>query len=370
MARRAVITLVGAAASLAALGAVVVERVTGAEASTARAVTRAATPAITIAWAGDTTLGSQYGYPARHGWQVLRRVAPALRAADLTALNLEGTLATSGTSKCGASPGPTCFAFRGPPANASALRRAGVDLANLANNHAFDYGAVAMGETVAALHRRGIGVTGRPGEVWTRTVRGVRVAALGFASYAWSNPIADLTVTRARVRAAARQADVVLVFLHGGAEGADRAHTPYGTETYLGENRGSLRAFAHTAVDAGADLVLGSGPHVLRGIERYHRRVIAYSLGNLGGFHNFGTGGLSAFSAVLRLEVTRSGRFVEGVVTPLTLDGAGIPHVDRRRRAEQLINALSHDDFGRRGIVIADRAETTGPLAAATSAGR
>jgi poly-gamma-glutamate capsule biosynthesis protein CapA/YwtB (metallophosphatase superfamily) len=358
VARRAVIAVAGSAAVLggSGLAAVVAPRLAGGEAATARA---AEPPKrLTLAWAGDTTLGSRYGLPAHHGWQVLRRAAPALRAADLTALNYEGTLATTGSSKCGASPGPTCFAFRAPPRNAAALRRAGVDLANLANNHAFDYGAVAMGQTVRALHRRGIGVTGRPGEVWRATVRGVRVAALGFASYAWSNPIADLGVTRARVRAAARGADVVLVFLHGGAEGADRVRVPRGTETYLGEDRGNLRGFAHAAVDAGADLVLGSGPHVLRGIERYHGRLIAYSLGNLGGFHNFGTGGLSAFSAVLRVTVTGGGRFVEGAITSLRLDRAGIPHVDRRRRAEQLIAALSRDDFGRRGIVIADRAET------------
>ena len=76
-----------------------------------------------------------------------------------------------------------------------------------------------------------------------------------------------------------------------GAEGADKDPRAVRREIAFGENRGDSRAFAHAAIDAGADLVLGSGPHVLRGVELYRGRLIAYSLGNLAGWHNFGTGG-------------------------------------------------------------------------------
>ena len=78
-------------------------------------------------------------------------------------------------------------------------------------------------------------------------------------------------------------AEIVIVFFHGGAEGSDKGRVPYGHEQAYGEDRGNLREFTHVAVDAGADLVLGSGPHVLRGMERYRDRLIAYSLGNLAG---------------------------------------------------------------------------------------
>ena len=79
---------------------------------------------------------------------------------------------------------------------------------------------------------------------------------------------------------------------------------PHGTEIAFGEDRGDSRAFAHAAVDAGADLVVGSGPHVIRGVERYHGRVIAYSLGNFAGWNNFGLGGPLSESAILRVRST------------------------------------------------------------------
>ena len=92
---------------------------------------------------------------------------------------------------------------------------------------------------------------------------------MGFSPYPWSAPLNDIPAAAALVRRAAKRADVVIVLMHAGAEGADQIHTPYGTQYFLGEDRGNVRAFAHAMVNAGADLVLGSGPHVIRGIERY-----------------------------------------------------------------------------------------------------
>ncbi len=123
-----------------------------------------------------------------------------LRAADLATGNLEGTLSRGGASKCPPAPeaeGPSqCFAFQAPPRFARGLRWAGFDLMNLANNHAFDFGADGMGQTVRALRRAGIAVTGRPGEVKILRRRGVRVAFAGFAAYPWASPIGDLAATR------------------------------------------------------------------------------------------------------------------------------------------------------------------------------
>ena len=79
--------------------------------------------------------------------------------------------------------------------------------------------------------------------------------------------------------------------MHAGAEGSDRAHVEPGPETYLGEPRGDSVAFTHAVVDAGADLVVGSGPHVLRGLEWYRGRLIAYSLGNASGYRTLSTAG-------------------------------------------------------------------------------
>ena len=74
---------------------------------------------------------------------------------------------------------------------------------------------------------------------------------------------------------------------HGGAEGTNATHVPQGVEKFLGENRGDLRKFSRAVIDAGADLVIGHGPHVLRGMEIYKGRLIAYSLGNFSTWETF-----------------------------------------------------------------------------------
>ena len=142
---------------------------------------------------------------------------------------------------------------------------------------------------------------------------------------------------RARARGAARRARIVVAFLHAGAEGADKDTSPTAHEHAYGEDRGDSRHFAHVAVDAGADLVLGSGPHVVRGLQLYRDRLIAYSLGNLTGWHNFGTGGNSALSALLRVDLDRNGALARGELVSLRLDGTGVPHADPARGAERLM---------------------------------
>ena len=203
--------------------------------------------------------------------------------------------------------GKNCFAFQAPAANATTLRRAGVDVVNLANNHAFDFGPLGYGGTRRALTAARVGFVGAPGEIRVVTVVGQKVALLGFASYRWSSPINDPLRVAALVREASAMAEIVIVFFHGGAEGSDKGRVPYGHEQAYGEDRGNLREFTHVAVDAGADLVLGSGPHVLRGMERYRDRLIAYSLGNLAGWKNFGTGGASSLSALLTVQLSPRG---------------------------------------------------------------
>jgi poly-gamma-glutamate capsule biosynthesis protein CapA/YwtB (metallophosphatase superfamily) len=308
---------------------------------------------LTIAWGGDTTLGSSYGNPPDDGFAALSGVARLLSAADSSAVNAEGTFGSGGSSKCGGGQSSTCFAFQAPAQNAGALRRAGVDIANLANNHAFDFGATGMGETVRALSARKVAVTGRPGEITVLSVPGARIAFVGFASYRWSAPLNDHAAVRALCREASKRANVVVAFFHGGAEGADRTHVPRGNEHFLGEDRGDLRTFARAAIDGGADLVLGSGPHVLRGMERYHKRLIAYSLGNLAGFHNFATGGVLSRSGILRATIASRGELMGGRFESLALDATGIPHVDTTGASGQMVSQLSREDFGASAVTVA-----------------
>ena len=136
----------------------------------------------------------------------------------------------------------------------------------------------------------------------------------------------------------------MIVIIHAGAEGADRTHTPRGTEYYLGEDRGDARAFAHAAIDAGASIVLGSGPHVVRGIERYRGRLIAYSLGNFVGYHTLGGGGVLSLSGILRVTLSGRGKVIAGRWLSLTLPD-GLPRRDFSNRSAKLVATLSRQDF-------------------------
>jgi hypothetical protein len=105
-------------------------------------------------------------------------------------------------------------------------------------------------------------------------------------------------------------------------------------------------------IDAGADLVLASGPHVLRGLEWYRGRLVAYSLGNLASSHTLSSSGVLGLSVLLRVTLDVHGRFEAGSLVPLRLDAWGVPAFDPARASLVLLRSLSHADFGRRAATI------------------
>jgi poly-gamma-glutamate capsule biosynthesis protein CapA/YwtB (metallophosphatase superfamily) len=270
---------------------------------------------------------------------------------DVVLGNLEGTLTNGGATKC-ASASPNCFAFHAPPTYASLLRRAGFTVMNLANNHAMDYGAAGQADTVAAVREAGLLTTGRPGEIAYARARGTRIAVVGFAPYPWAQSLLRIPAAQALVRKADRWADLVVVTMHAGGEGSDHLHVRPGTEWFLGENRGNSIAFAHAVVQAGADLVVGSGPHVLRGMEWYRGRLIAYSLGNFVGYRTLNTDGVTGVTAILQVTLARNASWVAGELVPITIAGDGIPRPDPAEAAHGLVRKLSREDFGRRGMLV------------------
>lgn len=270
---------------------------------------------------------------------------------DVVFGNLEGTLTTRGYSKCG-SGSSNCFAFRAPPSYARVLRRAGFTVMNTANNHAYDYGSVGLADTIAALDQEGLKHTGRPGEIALLRAHGATVAFVGFASYPWSQSLTDIPAARALVRRADRVADVVVATMHAGAEGSDQNHVRPGPEYFLGEHRGDVYRFSHAVVDAGADLVIGHGPHVLRGMEFYRGRLIAYSLGNFLGYKTFNNSGVLAVSGILKVTLRSDGSYVRGSLVPVTLADRGLPQYDRAEAAHGVVRQLSKSDFGSRGARI------------------
>jgi poly-gamma-glutamate capsule biosynthesis protein CapA/YwtB (metallophosphatase superfamily) len=277
-------------------------------------------------------------------------------AADLVMGNLEQPLTgETGASKCGSPPSPNCFAFRSPPSYAAHLEDAGFDLMNLANNHTKDFGAAGARNTRAALDAAGLKYTGNADEITVVQVKGIKVAVVGFSSYAGANNLNDLDHSRDVIRSAEEQADLVVVQVHMGAEGAAMQHVKPGNEIFHGENRGDPIKFSHAVVDAGADLVVGHSPHVLRGMEFYRGKLIAYSLGNFaGGGKTLSSQGVLKYGGILRVTLAKDGAFRAGEFRSTYMNSVGLPTRDKSgEHGRKLVAQLTADDFGDTGVTIA-----------------
>lgn len=314
-----------------------------------------ATSTVRFALGGDTMMGSPFtkaGLPPDGGVRLFDAFAADMRAADVAVLNLEGTLLDDGASdKCDEN-SETCWTYRTPTAFVRNLVSAGVDLVSLANNHANDFADEGRRSTRATLDGARIGWSGPVGTTAVLDRAGLRVGFIAFSTSAGQHDLRNLADVTRRVEQLSREADLVLVSAHAGAEGRDAQHTPHGPETYLNEDRGDVRAFAHAAIDAGADIVFGHGPHVLRGIEVYRDRLIAYSMGNFVNYGGFSFEGPKGLSALLLVDVDRHGRFVGGRLIAARQIPPGGPLLDPERRAIEVVRELSQADFGASAPVI------------------
>jgi hypothetical protein len=239
-----------------------------------------------------------------------------------------------------------------PTRYAAHLAHAGFDVVSVANNHAGDFGEEGRASTRRALDAVGIRHAGGPGETALLEARGTRVAVLAFATSAGTNDLRDLDAATGLVRDARAQADVVIVSMHAGAEGADRQHVPPGREEFLGEDRGDVRAFAHAVVDAGAALVIGHGPHVVRGMELYRGRLIAYSLGNFATYGGMNLTGPNGLSLVLEVRLAPDGAFEGGRIHAARQERPGGPHLDPAGAVIGVVRRLSQEDFGAAAVEV------------------
>jgi poly-gamma-glutamate capsule biosynthesis protein CapA/YwtB (metallophosphatase superfamily) len=315
---------------------------------------------VSISFVGDTILGDTPDLPPSPT-HYLDNVKSALDDAQIVFGNLEGTLTTATTSKCGSHPSSNCFDFKNPPAYAGVLKGDGFDVLNSANNHSHDFGSQGVSQTSAALRAHGIAQTGLPGQIAVVQAGDTKVAFVGFAPYPVTNNLLDYAAAKTLIHKADDEADVVVVYMHAGAEGAGATHVTGHEEHAYGEDRGNPRRFAHFAVANGADLVLASGPHVLRGMEFFGHRLIAYSLGDFASFHNFGTSGIVGLSGILQLTVGPAGWFTSGHLASVKLNGTGRPLHDYSRQSVDLVRNLSNEDFGPHAARFADDGTITPP---------
>jgi len=304
---------------------------------------------------GDLMLGSSFpeGYlPPQENADILAALRPSLSVADITAGNLEGVFCDDAESdKCAEDP-EHCYAFKMPSHFSHHLERAGFDFVSLANNHSNDFGDSCLTHTENLLDSLGIAWSGRPGTIGYQVHDSLRVAFLAFHSGSQVNSSLHLQAVRTLIRNAVSQAEIVIVSVHGGGEGTDALHLPDSAEFYLGEPRGHLRAFAHAAVDAGADLVFGHGPHVARAIEVYRDRLIAYSLGNFATYGRFNLSGERQYGAILEVRLAPNGMFREGRIHGTVQRGWGVPEHDPENQFAQLVSALTLADIEDPGILI------------------
>jgi hypothetical protein len=291
---------------------------------------------LTVGWVGDMVPSSDGEYNRL----VFSNVTPFLQAPDLMIGNLEGTFAVSEDgSKCFYLK-INCHAFRGSASFADALKAAGFDFISLVNNHSYDYGEEGLIATEAELLRVGIPYISQTKPAESITVKGKRIGILGLSSTPPQNTITDYAFITSQVQALSQTNDIVIIIFHGGAEGVDKTAVP-GADEYVGnENRGNVELVSKLAIDAGADLVLGSGPHVLRKIEEGNGKLTAYSLGNFVGGNRLITKDLLGISAILTVSF-KNNTVLNHSITSIILSKDGVPSRDFAEQGKLLIERLS-----------------------------
>lgn len=253
---------------------------------------------ITITATGDCTFGTDINasyalgfdaYADQYGneW-FFRNVKDIFAEDDLTLVNFEGTLSERGEREI------KQFAFRGRPSYAGILSDSSVEAANLANNHSLDYGEISLEDTKMYLEQAGIAVCRGVDDVCVKEIKGIKVGLVGIN---YLNDQMRTELDDALKKADDMGAEITILSIHWGIE---KATAP--TEEQI--------EVAHRAIDNGADLVIGTHPHVLEGFEKYKGRYICYSLGN------FSFGGNNAPSdmdtAIFRQTITlKNGEMVD-----------------------------------------------------------
>ena len=379
---------------------------------------------VRLSFVGDINLGTSTlldGIPPDTGRGLLDRARPALTG-DLVVGNFEGVLADSGTTfKCGKAgkhvevrpsqfarvasdstprvhrppsidtttlmpgkPKPTakpkpktaksektkprpagCYAFLTPVALAPRLVEAGFTHLNLANNHTNDFGSDGRASTDSVLRGLGIRLYGPTEQIAIDSIhRGdslTVVALVGFTTYPFAYDLLDIERSAAVVDSVRRLADVLVVTFHGGSEGMQALHVSETAESLGTEPRGELRRWARAVIDAGADAVIGHGPHVLRGIEFYRNKPIVYSLGNFLTYRGFNLNGPLGITGVLQLEFGADRALHRARLVPMIQYPREGPLPDSTGTAVELVRRLSLEDFGASAARLSENGEILPP---------
>lgn len=341
---REALVMVGAAAGLFVCAAMLAQPGVAPAAPVAAAATVSRPPTITITAVGDLLFDSA---PKRliqssGGKAPFAAVASRLNKADVTVGNLECALSNRGTPVPG-----KAFTFRGDPRAVDGLRWAGFDLLALGNNHARDYGDLALRDTFANLGRARIAYAGagvNRAAAWrpaTITRKGAKIAFLSFSQIGPSTFAAtpsrsgtlytmDTAAVKRAIRSASTRSDYVIVSFHWGVE-----KEYYPTSRQVRDGR--------AAIDAGADVVLSHHPHRIQGVEYYKGRLIAYSLANFV-FSPGSEGGRDTM--ILHATLTPKG-VVRATAEPIYIGAYGKPVPAKGATADRIIGIIKRTSAAR-----------------------
>jgi hypothetical protein len=318
---------------------------------------------LSVVAVGDIMMGSHGPkgiLPPNDGRDIFNAILPQLRNGDIILGNLEGPLFDEGGSgKCRDSKSPWCFEFKMPTRYGLYLKQAGFTVLNIANNHTMDFGTEGVKSTLETFALLGIKPSGGQ-TIAELKVKGRSIALVGFSYqfslYSWS--LLEIDRAKEIISKLKKSYDLVIVSFHGGAEGKIALEVVNENEIFLGEDRGNVMLFSRSAIDAGADLVLGHGPHVLRALEIYKNKLIAYSLGNFLTYGQFNLKGPNGISAILKVKLNlETGDFQEGKLVSVKLEGGGLPVQDCDGEGARLMKTLTHKNGGLFNVRISDQGE-------------
>lgn len=311
---------------------------------------------IRIVAVGDMMLGSAFpsklNLPPDDALESFAAVEGFLKG-DIVFGNLEGCFLNAGNStKCKGINPNNCYAFRMPDRYAGIFKKAGFNVLSVANNHVGDFDAKGRRNTSRILDSLQIHYAGqldKPFDIFE--IDSVRYAFCAFAPNENTVPIKNIDSAQALVASLKKQVDIVIVSFHGGAEGAKHERVTRQTEIFFKENRGNVYAFAHGVIDAGADVVLGHGPHVTRAVEVYKNKFIAYSLGNFCTYGLFSLNGPNGIAPLVQLKLDSNGNFLSADVVSVKQDKVNRLTLDPSFGAFKKMDSLTKLDFPESNLI-------------------
>ncbi|MDE0470595.1 MAG: CapA family protein [Ekhidna sp.] len=314
---------------------------------------------VIIMGVGDIMMGTNFPnesyLPSDTGRYLWKEVAPILRSADITFGNLEGVILNEGGQQKKCNNPKLCYLFRTPEYLAKNFIDCEFDLMSIANNHANDFGKTGRISTQKVLDSLKIGHAGSIEQPFT--IKNIGYLKVGFCAFAPNKGTASIHQTeniKSIIQHLDSLSDIVIASFHAGAEGSEHRHVTRKKEYYYGEDRGDVFELAHLMIDLGADVVFGHGPHVVRAIEVYQNKMIAYSLGNFLTYGRFNLEGYAGEAPILELRTDTNGKFLSGQIHSFRQHYNLGPGIDPNFSSLKTIQQLSLGDFPENPIFIDD----------------